>query len=567
MPRSIFYALLSITLLQTALVLNYSAREGRLALPVYFDDNHSLVDGARRLEIWYQHGATALFRDYLANPPHAPGHSALAMAAFALFGFHAWAPYLTNGVFFAAILYALLLVLRDNEAWLQIACLILLASTPIAGISILEFRSEVNVAELGALGVALFITWNSGRSSLGRLVASALCFAACFIIKPPVFPYTLGLMGLCALFHLRRLLPSASQRITLQHYLLSMGVFILAAVLPPLPHYLLDWHQITGYIGNIAFSPSSVWLRHDSLSTSLLFNLTGYPGKIMLGGFLKPCLAVIVAGLIVRVYRRESWPKSLPLLPMIFFTLGAYLGVAINLMNQNYFGMTFHWLFLITTLLALCGTLTVLFPRHVAPCGVLLACIAIILFFGFKFPLSIDFYKEKAGGDQAIFAWLQQIPELVMNPIRQENRDTGATKVWITAYTMINARTLEWYSLLHHEPFLYQDFIESDWRVVPQRLDWADVVVVPEKGTPSIESIIPNAVMADKMVEQLEHDNRFRLILRLPSPHNGPGFRIYAKKPSFSPFPLSTRAFPQIQSLKIRFLFSPADLITPHSLT
>jgi len=532
LPRKLFWTVILTTLLQTTLVLQWSSRAGRLALPVYFDDNHSMVDGARRLEIWYHQGSTAVAKDYIANPPHAPGHSALAMASFALFGFHEWAPYLTNGLFFALILYALLLVLQGMESWLQIACVIFLASTPIAGLSILEFRSEINVAELGALGVILFVAGSRKKTSVRPVIGSALCFASCFIIKPAVFPYTLGLMGLCLIYHLRLFLEGAEGRLSLKEYLRTVFLFLLLAILPPLPHYLIDWHHILSYIQSIAFASSSVWLRHDDLVTNLCFYVTGYPGMIMLGGFLKPSIILIFSGVIVRILWRRSWPQSLPFFSLLYFVAGAYAGVVVNTMNQNYFGMTFHWLLLITALASLCGIITLLFETKTKSVGIGLSALASIVFFAFKFPLSIDFYQEKANGDPATFLWLQESPERVMAPIRRENQNNGATKVWIAAYTMINARTLEWYSLLHHEPFFYRDFIESDWKAVPGSLDWADIVIVPEKGTPSIETIIPNAAMTERMVAQLERDPRFQLLERIPSPHSGPGFRIYAKQRS-----------------------------------
>jgi 4-amino-4-deoxy-L-arabinose transferase-like glycosyltransferase len=525
--RKLFWAGLFITLLQTALVLGWSARQGRLALPVYFDDNHSMVDGARRLEIWYHQGLMAVLRDYVAHPPHAPGHALLAAASFALFGFQEWAPYLSNALFFGLILFALHLALIGSNSWIEIICMLLLAATPIAGLSILEFRSEVNVAELGTLGMLLFLTWSRNGNDRFFPVASSLCFAACFFIKPAVFPYTLGLMALCLLYHIRLFFRPGELR---PPQLVSMALFILLAILLPLPHYLLDWHHITGYIGAIAFSHSSVWLRHDSFFTGLLFNLTGYPGMIMLGGFVKPSLLLIGAAVLLRCFLPNRWPAWLPLLPLVFFTMGAYAGVTVNPMNQNYFGMTFHWLLIITALVSLCGLAALIPLAYRSPALLFLGVLSVVLFFGIKFPLSIDFYREKAGNDPDIFSWLQRSPELVMTPIRHEHERTGATKVWITAYTLINARTLEWYTLVHREPYLYRDFIENDWRAVPRSLEWADVVVVPEQGTPSLETIIPNAAMATQMVKLLDHDARFELVQCIPSPHNGPGFRIYSKK-------------------------------------
>jgi hypothetical protein len=94
---------------------------------------------------------------------------------------------------------------------------------------------------------------------------------------------------------------------------------------------------------------------------------------------------------------------------------------------------------------------------------------------------------------------------------------------------MINARTLEWYSLKAREPYEYRDFIESDWKAVPSSLDWADFIVAPEPGTPSLETIIPNAAMAAAIIDLISGDLRFRQISRIPSPDGRGGFCIYSK--------------------------------------
>jgi hypothetical protein len=526
--NKLFWVGMLITLLHTALILGWSLHHGRLALPVYFDDSHSIVDGARRLQILESEGIFSFFKDYETHPPHAPGHSLLAAGSFLLFGLHEWAPYLTNALFFALVLVALHLALGKTNWRLQVACMLLLASTPIAGISILEFRSEVNVAVLGALGILLFITWSRAHSQTSA-VASSLCFAACLLIKPAVFPYTLGLMGLCVIFHCRLLFTRGEVSITPFSWFGSILIFLCVALIPPLPHYLLDWGHITGYIGNIALSKESVWLRHDDFLTGLLFHVTGYPGHIMLGWFLLPSLLLVLMALLLPLLRRKQWPTDLPLLPLIFFTAGAYLGVAVNPMNQNYFGMTFHWLLLITAANSLCGCMRLLPDKMFQAASLGIGTLSLLLFFGLKLPPSIDFYREKARGNPAIFTWLQHSPELVMAPIRVEHAHGGGTKVWITAYTMINARTLEWYSLKAREPYLYRDFIESDWNAVPASMEWADYIIAPEAGTPSLESIVPNAKMSADLIASIDKDSKFRLISRIPSPDGNGGFRIYSK--------------------------------------
>ncbi len=524
----LFWAALLITLLHTGLVLAWSLHHGRLALPVYFDDNHSMVDGARRLEILQKEGISSFFKDYQSHPPHAPGHSLLAAGSFCLFGLQEWAPYLTNALFLALILFALHLALGTTDWRLQAVGMLLLASPPIAGISILEFRSEINVAVLGALGAVLFIRW-SGTRQQRFPIASALCFVLCLLIKPAVFPYTLGLVGLCTLFHSRLLFSHADRKVELLPWCGDIIVFLGIALIPALPHYFLDWSHITGYIGNIALSKESIWLRHDDFLSGLLFHVTGYPGHIMLGRFFLPSLLLIVAALYLHLVRPMKWPPDLPLLPLTFFTAGAYLGVAVNPMNQNYFGMTFHWLLLITATVSLCGILRLL-PESMFPsAGIGIGALSLLLFFGLKLPPSIDFYREKAQGNPLVLAWLQHSPELVMEPIRKEHAHGGGTKVWITAYSMINARTLEWYSLKAREPYQYKDFIECNWKAVPPSLDWADFIVVPEPGTPSLETIVPNAAMAAAIIDLISKDPRFTDISRIPSPDGRGGFRVYRK--------------------------------------
>jgi len=315
--RNLLWVGLIIVLLHSALILQWSARQGRLALPVYYDDNHSLVDGARRLEIWQHQGVLAVLKDYKTYPPHAPGHSAIAAASFALIGFHVWAPYLTNAIFLGLVLLALNLALGTTDWRLKAACMLLITSAPIAGISILEFRSEINVAALGALGVIFFLCWSITRSiSLWRLLGSAFCFAACFLIKPAVFPYTLGLMGLCIIYHMVNAAFLCKER-AVAFGIRDMLVFTLVAVLPVLPHYILDWRHITFYIHHNAFSSSSIWLRHDDFLTGLLFHITGYPGRIMLGHSQLPISLLIASALLLRLLRPASWPKDLPVISLI----------------------------------------------------------------------------------------------------------------------------------------------------------------------------------------------------------------------------------------------------------
>ncbi len=526
--HKLFLIGLIITLLHTGLVLGWSMHQGRLALPVYFDDNHSMVDGARRLEILQTEGISSFFKDYQSHPPHAPGHALLAAGSFCLFGLQEWAPYLTNALFFALILFALHLALGTTDWRLQAIGILLLAAPPLAGISILEFRSEINVAVLGALGILLFIRW-SGTRQPRFLIASSLCFALCLLIKPAVFPYTLGLMGLCVLFHSRLLFTRGKGRVSSLSWCGNIIIFLSITLIPPLPHYLLDWGHITAYIANIAFSKGSIWLRNDDFLTGILFHVNGYPGHIMLGRFLLPSLLLILAALYLRLVLPIKWPSDLPLLPLLFFSAGAYLGVAVNPMNQNYFGMTFHWLLLITAVASLCGILRLL-PANLLPTASIgLGVLSLLLFFGLKLPPSIDFYREKAQGNPVIFTWLQHCPELVMEPIRKEHAHGGGSKVWITAYSMINARTLEWYSLKAREPYQYKDFIECNWKAVSPSLDWSDFIVVPEPGTPSLETIVPNAAMAPAIIDLISKDPRFTEISWIPSPDGRGGFRIYSK--------------------------------------
>src|SRR5262245_14571733 len=103
----------------TAAAVQHSFSRGRLAGEIDFDDVGYFNDGLRRLDLLYDEGVVAFVENYECQPPHSPFSSLLALASFAVFGIHDWAPYAGNGILILFLVALLDGLLRDVSSWLR----------------------------------------------------------------------------------------------------------------------------------------------------------------------------------------------------------------------------------------------------------------------------------------------------------------------------------------------------------------------------------------------------------------------------------------------------------------
>ena len=135
-------AVIGVALFITAGALSKSELIGRLSFPATHNDIAYLLDGIRRLVYMDVNGFWAEFNHLRLEPLHAPVAAYQAALAFYLFGFHDWAPYLTNIVFLFILLFACTRLLRGCPDLVVIACLLAVAGVPLAFSTITEFAPE-----------------------------------------------------------------------------------------------------------------------------------------------------------------------------------------------------------------------------------------------------------------------------------------------------------------------------------------------------------------------------------------------------------------------------------------
>src|SRR6516165_6114512 len=70
----------------TAVIVAHSARQGRLSVPVSYDDVNYFVDAVYRLQILYDKGVGSCFATLFHYTPHAPVATFLYLVGFAVFG-------------------------------------------------------------------------------------------------------------------------------------------------------------------------------------------------------------------------------------------------------------------------------------------------------------------------------------------------------------------------------------------------------------------------------------------------------------------------------------------------
>ncbi|MCX7713862.1 MAG: hypothetical protein N2035_09425 [Chthoniobacterales bacterium] len=98
-------------------------------------------------------------------------------------------------------------------------------------------------------------------------------------MKSVMFPYPLGMLGICSVLYLAQHLEKARN---LTRNGLFRGVWFLAivwfvVVLPTVPHFVFHARAVLGYIKNVAFE-SEFYRLQEAHGPQWLFHWLGYSG-------------------------------------------------------------------------------------------------------------------------------------------------------------------------------------------------------------------------------------------------------------------------------------------------
>src|SRR5262249_13201112 len=113
-----------------------------------------------------------------------------AALAFYLFGFHDWAPYLSDIVFLLVLLSVCVRLLRGRPDLIVVACLLAVAAVPLSFTTITEFAPEIPLGLFCALGVLLAVRIPLTERAFAARFVAGLCFGIGFLAKPSSFVFT-----------------------------------------------------------------------------------------------------------------------------------------------------------------------------------------------------------------------------------------------------------------------------------------------------------------------------------------------------------------------------------------
>jgi hypothetical protein len=381
-----------------------------------------------------------------------------------------------------------------------------------------------------------WIRWlDSGRSGKGLPALSVGCFALALAVKPVMFPYPLGMLGLCSILFILAGKSKFWRPLLREVGFLALVWFLV--ILPTLPHFIFHRQAVFGYILGVAFE-SDFYKLQEEQGAQWSFHWLGYSGVWHLGGFnlVFALLVLLVAMLWLVPEIRQFLPGS-SWWRLLFVAMGAFAGIAINAVHQPFFGMTFQLLLAAAALSALAHifsqkqifwvspilllslgllwlpvTANLEFTISLAVVGALacawclvekqpwrswpgILCAAALALLCWKNTQVAPYhnYKERTlreAGQEGIL-WRQEGPEKVwqaLKPLAESMRGRGGQSlvIWFPAHGWVDANTVGWENARQGK--VLRMFNESHKRV-PKGEFWppdAEVIVVPNPRTPGI---------------------------------------------------------------------------------
>lgn len=287
----------------TAANIIASLHHGKLSHPPSYDDIGYFVDAASRLQTFHDHNFLAMARTFIDDPPHAPLSTLLAMFGFTLFGTHAWAVPLVNGIWVFFVLLGLRLCLLAQPLAVYLAVALAVLAWPLTQFLVMEGRPDIVCGLLTAIGCFYILTAPWLDAPRRRILIAGLFAGLGLLAKPTIAPVTLGLFGLAAL------LASASdcaarrgKRTTRKRFFSTNLLFLAATLLVALPYFAFGWKQTVDYIYSVLFGVLSTFgIAKLTPAEHASYYLWGAGGWAMMGAWLYiTAFLLLIAGILQR---------------------------------------------------------------------------------------------------------------------------------------------------------------------------------------------------------------------------------------------------------------------------
>jgi hypothetical protein len=507
----------------TALVVTYSRSHGRLLCPPFYDDVAYFEDALHRLAVLERGGPVAIIPDYLQSPPHSPFSTFVALTAFRVMGVHDWAPYVANGSIIMALLLLLDHLAGRAPVVKKFVPALFVLSVPVSTAAVYEFRPDLASALACAAGVALLLWRPLATSGARGCIAAGALFGMALLFKPPTFPLTLALLvvGLFTAVVLERLLVPTTQWKTLVP---ACAQVILAAILIPLPHYILTWRENWRYIYEPIFGAShDVWASHLPPLGHLLYYLRGEGGQVMLGVELYPLSAIIALGMCV-LLRRRQWDSAARLAGLAIATVVAYAIPTCLPMKQPFLGNCFDWLLVLMAVFVLCQFIHVRGPaRGLLLVGALL-CVAHRIGF-------ID--RTDNSSSEGVMA-----QNRVANGLYQSLRDAMPgtySRVYMTTTGGVSTAALDYYFRRDtgHALNIGDNPFTDDLRIHRREISISEFVIASEPGNGlAFGDLLKSGAVQTQTLDMVRSTPDFRQIAAFPA-LNGKSYFLFRRTRPF----------------------------------
>lgn len=519
----------AMSVLFTAFVVNYSQHSGKLAFPPWYDDSHSMVEGAVRLMTLQQDGPDAGWEEYIKRPPHSFLHYYWPALLYAFFGTGDAVVYWGNAVFVFMGLMALALLL-GRMGWLKLFYLTGFLAIPVVFNVVYDFRSECALAPILFFASSLVVLATLEPEKIWRYtILSGLLFALGFGIKPAMFPYTFGMMGAASLVWFL-FTPDWKRMVgvnfpSILKILNPVVVLCAIAILPFSFHYWINKTTIWGYIDSIAFK-SEFYRQGGDFWSQATYHLSGFPAMLNLGIYKWPLLLLAGGAAVCTFFLRNAGDRRLSqaIRCLFFLTCCSYLGIAVNQMVQNYFCMTFNLLLAATALTGLAWGASIL-PKKWAFVPPLILALGFL--FVWRIPVSQDYVAETAKQGAGVVEWRKEAPARVFEVIRREIPAHTSPVVWFGCHGWLDGNTLSWEAIKRGLKWRALSYYERSPSVPGQPPDNVDLVVMCENGLSGLSDLPLNSGIPE-MIFNIEKNPAWSKVATLGDP-NGKLVLIYKK--------------------------------------
>jgi hypothetical protein len=531
-----WFALIAVALAFTMIQMQYSFDKYRLAELPSYDDVAYFCDALVRIDAAQVFGTAhkSLLASFAYWPPHSPFSTAMAVAAFTIFGIKDWAPYLMNGLLVLALLACVDYFMRGARLWQRIMVAAIVLCIPLAGVMVLDFRPDTAWGLCSAMAVLLPLRRNFLRASWKYHLACGAWFAAALLAKPPMFPLTISsvvMAWLLASFCDHFDDPAA---VSPRSFATAWLLCLIPPLLLALPHYLNDWHQIYAYTFGTAFGAGrKAAAMTGSPMTRIRFFLDGGGGGFIYHTHIKMILAVLIFGS-VYVYRRashgahEEHVRLARAAAMGIVASFTYLVPTAVGLGNPFFGAEFQTL----TILGMVIIFRMFLATPDMPAArlfgsaTLVVCL-IMAFWHLTFPQT---WSRHAGSPQVLNN------TRVIRSVEQILLDHAAPNTWVflTATGWLNSETLQYVARQDGKWLNISDGAESeDLKVYKDAFASVDIVVAAELGVEEFNSARPGLPW-DQTLAMIRAHTDFHQIGTVQS-GSGKYFYIFERNVPYTP--------------------------------